>query len=275
VIAAIEGDEYRCGDNISISKVAALTLEGARQVRQNRIEKRIADLGAEIKKLKGALRSQPTILKAEGQAAAPIKTTRAKAPTKKHSAPLDTITIRKLKSQYGAHAVDVLDDWLEELPRKEKTLTTYRIAKPLPTAEEFKELQTAKFTTSVEHLVSSAFSEFEDLANELSDWYDSLPDNFQSGDKGCAIDEAQCTLSNLSMPDLKDNIGCLRVVHLPLTEITSRASRRDDAVERLASVVAVLRDVSDATISNDCQILIEELENAISEAEEVEFPGMY
>lgn len=49
-------------------------------------------------------------------------------------------------------------------------------------------------------LVGDAKSEFESLRDELQEWYDNLPENFQNGDKGndlqTAIDELENLIQN-------------------------------------------------------------------------------
>lgn len=49
-------------------------------------------------------------------------------------------------------------------------------------------------------LVSDAKSEAEELRDELQDWYDNLPENFQAGEKGdtlqSAIDELETFIQN-------------------------------------------------------------------------------
>ena len=120
-------------------------------------------------------------------------------------------------------------------------------------------------------LVDGAFATLEDLAGEVGGWYDNLPEGLQSGDKGSALDDARNTLESLSQPDVNEHLGGLEVYYEPVDEIRSRASRRDEAINRLQAVVDVLADSDD----EEAKELSDELENAISEAEGVEFPGMY
>lgn len=184
----------------------------------------------------------------------------------------EVLSIRKLKSLYGDHAVHVLDKYLEKLPKKKGAMRQYKVVKPLPTQDEYKELQKNRYTSTVADLVDSAFSAFEDLAGELSDWYDSLPEAFQGGDKGSALEDARSLLESLSHPDVDERIGAIEVCYLPLQDVKSRASRCNDAVGRLQAVVDAL-DPSKG--DEEIQSLVAELENAIGEAESVEFPGMY
>ena len=185
---------------------------------------------------------------------------------------MKTVTIRQLTSFYGNHALPVLHEYLKERPRKKGGMRTYKIAKPLPTEAEFNELQKKKYTSTVADLVGSAFGDLENLASEVGDWYDNLPEGLQSSDKGSVLDDARGTLESLSEPDLPEAVATKEVYYLPLLDAGSRAARRDDAIGRLQAVVdAPDPDNPDSEIRE----LARELENAISEAEGVEFPGMY
>lgn len=186
--------------------------------------------------------------------------------------PKATITIRRLNSDYGPHAVHLLEEYLEQLERQEGTMRSYRILKELPGKQEYIEIRKERYTSTVADLVDSAFTDFEDLAAEVGEWYDGLPENFQVGDKGCALEDAQNTLDSLSQPDVSEDIGALPVYYLPLINNRSRASRRDDAVGRLQAVVDALEESAN---DEGIRCLTDELENAISEAGGVEFPGMY
>ena len=184
----------------------------------------------------------------------------------------ETITIRKLNSSYGVHAAFVLEDYLDELAKKDGGMRTYKIVKALPTEAEFQELQKKKFTSTVAELVGSAFGDLENLASEVGDWYENLPEGFQNGDKGSVLDDTRGTLESLSEPDVPNAVAKKEVYYLPLLHLSSRAARRDDAIGRLQAVVDEFdSDEGDS----DIRQFIDELENAISEAEGVEFPGMY
>ncbi len=184
------------------------------------------------------------------------------------------INIKKLKSLYGDDAEEVLEDSLDELLKEDGRMRTYKILKSLPTSEEFEELQRKKFTSTISDLVESAFVCFEELAGELGDWYDNQPESLHSSDKANAIEEARSTLENLSQPDVSERIGAMQVYYLPIDGTNSRASRRNDAVGRLQAVVDALGTVENQD-DDEIKRLVDELESAISEAEGVDFPGMY
>ena len=192
-----------------------------------------------------------------------------------------SISLKKLKSTYGLHARTILRDYLEELPRKKGAVRSYKIVKKLPTVDEFNALRTKRFTTTVDDLVEAAFSEFEELATELSEWYDNLPEQLQESDKAYQLQEAKDALENLTRPDLPDSVVNMEIFYMPAEGIKSRAARRDDAVARLQAVVDELNDLlsddkEDADFDkDDVEALASDLEAVINEAEGVEFPGMY
>jgi hypothetical protein len=185
-----------------------------------------------------------------------------------------TISIKKLKALYGSYVESVLEEYLDELPKEERKMRTYRILKPLPSNGEYKELQRQTFTSTVADLVDCAFTCLEELATEMGDWYDNLPESLQYGDKAGALEEARITLESLCQPNVNERIGAMQVYYLPLYGTSSRGSRRDDAVGCLQAVVDALVTVENKE-NDEIAGLIDELENTISEAESVEFPGMY
>ena len=209
-----------------------------------------------------------------------VKAKENKTPTKDQRQKFQgkEITSRKLKALYGNHAETVLHEYLKNLPRKKGAMQSYRIVKALPDTDEFNGLQTKLFTSNVADLVDSAFSTFEDLAGEMSDWYDGLPEAFQGGDKGSALEDARGILESLSHPAVDGPTGAIEVCYLPLQDVKSRASRCNDAVGCLQAVVDALdacKDDEGRDNQEEIKNLLDELENAISEAEGVEFPGMY
>jgi hypothetical protein len=194
------------------------------------------------------------------------------------------VTIKKLKSLYGDHAEAVLGgDYLEYVPREKKgAIRTYKVQRPLPTAEEFEELQRRQFTSTVAEAVGGAFMEIQELAMELSNWYENLPDSFKWGDKGEAIQEAANTLEGLEHPDVPEQVGAIKVYNPPVLNRSSRAARRDAAVSNLQTVIGALGEArakcqggDDKLLSDEINTLVSELETAVEEAEGVEFPGMY
>ena len=121
-------------------------------------------------------------------------------------------------------------------------------------------------------MVGRAFGVLEDLASEVGDIFDNMNEGLRSTNRGTMLEDARGSLESLSQPDVPETLASKEVYYLPVLNASSRAARRDDAVGRLQAVV----DALSAEIDNEeIKELGEELENAISEAEGVEFPGMY
>ena len=56
----------------------------------------------------------------------------------------------------------------------------------------------AKRLAEASEKVSDAREIVEELASEMSDWYESIPENLQSGEKASEVDECKGLLENLS-----------------------------------------------------------------------------
>lgn len=166
-----------------------------------------------------------------------------------------------------------------------------------------KKKQPARIETSVDSAVSEAFSMAEELKDELQSWYDNLPEAFQNGSKGEALQEAIGNLENAQQPEVPNDIASHSVSY---TEAPRRASRRDrlqvciDLLEQSAEAARTLAtDLEDLKYDDDgqriddanpdapdtederdnlvqeLQTFADECESATSDWESVEFPGMY
>lgn len=196
------------------------------------------------------------------------------------------ITGIALKKTYGGHAVAVLSNRLEALPREQKkgAKQKYKVVSDLPSVDEFHILRAKKFTTTVDALVSDAFSEFEELKGELEEWYDGMPENLQGGQKGEDLQSAINTLGDLQAPDVPEFVTNLETVYIPTEKVESRPSRRDDAVARIDTAIDILTDAMDDEDADvkytdeqkgEMQQLIDDLETEKSNAEDIEFPTMF
>lgn len=73
-----------------------------------------------------------------------------------------------------------LRDFIQkEFPEATVSVSVYE--RPESRADRFSEAQ---------GMVADAQSEFESLRDELQEWFDNLPEGFQQGDKGSALEEA-------------------------------------------------------------------------------------
>jgi len=189
-----------------------------------------------------------------------------------------TVTRRKLTRMYDRYAREVLDGYFEEDDTDEKVLI---VIKELPPAEVYQKMRDEHFTDTVANLVARASQKFQELADELRDWYENLPENFQMGEKAMRLEEAADALEQLEMPDVPESVANLAVLFLPERRSSSRSGRRDEATSILEHVQGAVRESQG---ENDGEVIDEktelgsflgELEGAILHAGNVEFPGMY
>jgi len=186
------------------------------------------------------------------------------------------ISKRKLVSSYDPYVLAVLEEDIIIPVEDEKHVVPvkYEVIGTLPSKERYLEMRNEKFRSTVEDLVSSAMDELQELGQELRDWYENLPEAFQDGEKGSTLDESASMLEEIDSerPEAPVAVAKLEMVFLPTINTTSRSARRDAAC-------AILEAVSDKLAEQEKMPAIEEftqqIQEAISQAENVEFPGMY
>lgn len=139
-----------------------------------------------------------------------------------------------------------------------------------------------------------AKSALECLRDELQEWFDNLPESFQSGSKGEALEEAIGNLDSAidqieDAPEESMDVSTFAAPAPIKKRRPSRSDRRDDACALLAAAVDICRlhigelqehDEGQGKTDNEEKITaLEEwssnIESAQQEAENVEFPGMY
>lgn len=134
---------------------------------------------------------------------------------------------------------------------------------------------------SVPDAVSEAFGTFAELAEELRNWYDSMPEGLQGGDKASQLEESADALENLQEPsEVPGYLSTFEIKPLPRRR-QSRADRNGYAVGLLEDAKALAEAWLDDTANaehedrDDMESFRDELDTAIDEAQGVEFPGMY
>jgi hypothetical protein len=228
----------------------------------------------------------------------------------------ERVTASSLVAVYGIWAARVLTHMtaIAEVTRKSGERQKYTKGKRhLPSTQELDEERSRYFTTTVSDLVSEAYSELQSLAEEVRQWYDGLPENLQSGDKGSRLEQAADTLENLDEPtfgdpeeqvvkdapkrhyaqhfDAGERVGKIPVVYMPGNRRrTGRSSRRDEATDQMQAVIDELNDLigryqTDSGTAADSpytaaqldemQDVVDRLEADKGDAEGVDFPGMY
>jgi hypothetical protein len=137
---------------------------------------------------------------------------------------------------------------------------------------------------TIDELVSGAFSDLEELGQEMQDWFDNMPENLQDGSKGDAVSEAADGLSNISAVDTPESLATIKVKYAYDSKARSRSDRRDNAINVLNAVIEhlesdqVKRGIADSSeqekLTEEYDEFLGDLQNARDEAEGVEFPGM-
>lgn len=194
--------------------------------------------------------------------------------------PIGQIGIVALKNRFDRMAVAVLSEYIElSDDRKRGSPRKYNILKALPSKEEYDVMRDKKYTRTIRSLIEEAFDDAEDLKNELEEWFENLPQGFQDGDKGDAINSAKDQIEYAERPELpEDNdlefvelVTLLKaeVIFLPL-EASSRSDRLGECNRMLEVAIENLPKSNAATDE-----IKTALESAISEWENVDFPGMY
>ena len=159
---------------------------------------------------------------------------------------------------------------------------------------------------SVADALDNGVNDLESLKDELQDWLDNMPENFQSGEKAGQLQEAIDQLDSacaVTIPegldgttDDKDQptLGGVRFQFPASTKRRmSRADRCSEATalmrsaldavkEELEPMMAALQNLDDLTDEQQAKLDaletvndgLGEIEQAIDDAEAVEFPGM-
>jgi len=135
--------------------------------------------------------------------------------------------------------------------------------------------------TTVGAAVPDALSEFQSLGEEMRDWYDNMPENLQGSDKGSQVEEAASALENIEQDiDVPEAVDSLPVRYTERQDKHSRSARRDYAVTLLSAAIAQAQDWLDDEANeehdahDDVETFIDAAQQALDEAEAVDFPGM-
>lgn len=165
--------------------------------------------------------------------------------------------------------------------------------------------------STVADAVSNAFSEIDSIREELQSWYDNLHENFQNGEKGQALQDAVSNLESCSEPTIPSCIEGLGADYTEYHGRIGRPRRRDTCVNMLDAAISAANErvdrLNELEYSEDDKLIVDgepvtetdnpddlplteadretqvgeiedfvsECENAKSEWENVEFPGMY
>jgi hypothetical protein len=156
---------------------------------------------------------------------------------------MNEISIRKLNATYGPHWKRVLTG-LRFARKGWFTITTG----PLPSAADYPALQRAAFTLPINSIIEDALSELEALRDEMQDAYDNLPEGFQNGSQGEALQGAIDELDNVvgNDIDVPEYLTLITAYVVPAadTRHASRASRGGQAAYMLRQAGERLQELT-------------------------------
>jgi hypothetical protein len=193
------------------------------------------------------------------------------------------LTTKYLKGAFDPWSIHVLSGrgYVKRLDRKKGSQQTYSVVRELPTADEYKKLRDEQFTITADDLVGEANSIVEELAEEMRSWFENLSEGLQQADRGQRVGDSADALESLQLPEVPSDIEEVKILHLPLLSISSRADRASDAAGRYQAAADAARSyVEDygSDVGFDVSIwesFADECEDVASELEDVDFPGMY
>lgn len=196
----------------------------------------------------------------------------------------DTISKMALSKKYNKWAAKVLNGEYIEIAASaggKGKPATYKIMKELPTSEAYAALCNTKFTTTVDALVEDAKSICEDLAGQMHDWFDSMPEQFQNSEKGDQINDAADQLE-IDWPDLEEITEKIKTVHLPMIDANSRAKQASEAGSMLRDAAAAIEEYVDSEQEHNEEFdsgylddLAQMLESISDEIEGIDWPQMF
>ena len=126
-----------------------------------------------------------------------------------------------------------------------------------------------QFNGSVMSAVDDACSIAEELRDELQEWYDNLPENFQNGSKGEALQEAIYNLEEFI--DGKDEPVEAAVGEIKVSFEYPALARRASRADRLEPAIDMLDKARDAV--EEYRDVLEEERDAFEKACEAKNPG--
>lgn len=198
--------------------------------------------------------------------------------------PGQIVTGQALKKRYDAYFDRVLSDFLDRQDRAKKgERVKYLVVKDLPGRDEYLALRNQRFSVSAYGLIVDAYIIIQELADEMQEAYDNMPESLQQGDVGQRREEAANILSDLACnePDQPTILEKITTVFLPHLDTSSRAKRASDAVDMLTSAALAIREYTEEAKpgkgdeADSLDDVADHIENDASELENVEFPGMY
>lgn len=149
--------------------------------------------------------------------------------------------------------------------------------------------KTESRTDTLSDALSTAYGEFESLAEEFGEWRDNMSDSLQSTDKYSRVETAADILGeHTEHPDIPKTNGC-DMGEIEITYFTSinknkkagpsRQVRLDNACAILYSITDILDDIVDSEaaypLKDEADTLRDSLRNTLDEVESLDIPSMF
>ena len=188
----------------------------------------------------------------------------------------ERLTGRQLTSRYGSSWRKVLKGSFQLFGPEGKN-TIYRFQKPLPLPEEFESLLRKKCTKTVLKWVEEAFSIIEELGSDLRDAFENTPESLQESDVGMARNEAATILEELAYekPAIPETLKRKKVFVPPPKRLKSRRDQANEAADILEAVNQEVSKHGDLCEAQEFKKFTSQIEDTVSNLEDVEFPGMF
>lgn len=190
-----------------------------------------------------------------------------------------TITYNELKKQFGTCYLDVIGDLLEVFPRQKHGRPKYRVKADLPAEDQYMEMYSERFTTTVESLIADAFSEISELGNSLRKVLDNTPYFFKDNDIDQRRKAAVKTLESCTgcKPAVPEECSGMQVLFVPARDLSNRPKRAINVQDMLDTAAEEIRSYVEEQAGKDLSYL-KELVSQLAEVSEeignVDFPGI-
>ena len=124
--------------------------------------------------------------------------------------------------------------------------------------------------------VPDAFRKLKDLAGECNDVVDKAPEHLDQAPRIETLRETAIVLEDLRVPDVRAELASINIALLKPRRLRSRGDRRDAALDMIDACMKALNTIpqGDPRHQQACD-LCAKLQDASTDAENCEFPGMY
>ncbi len=204
----------------------------------------------------------------------------------------ERVAAATITRRHGKHAIRALmaEGFIDSaessrsMYRKKGAKQAFTVVKVFPT--DVSACITEHFRVPVIRALDDAFSEIESLKEELQEWYDNLPESFQNGDKGDALQSAISELEGVD--DFRSGYKDAEIERLFKTMPgivvwpSSGPSRSDRCCSAANAFQAVKKAIDNNIVLADkpddektLESFSSYLDDTVQTLQSVDFPGMY